>query len=227
MGNMFGYFSNDTDDEYLLKDTIMSLFPEEEYEALDYIMYQLSICYYGNINQNSYLILNGSNGKIFLKELIKHTFTNKNIKFPISNLLYEGNILSDFKFNILHYSEPTQNIKLNYNNLIENSNNMTNSLHLITSNYNVTINSNKELNNVLCYNFKHTDPEHPVLDIKYEKKYINKVISNLAFKIDLESQFKYILFNYYDKLMTDYDGDINNVPNDIINMETDIWKHSF
>jgi len=224
MGNIIDYTSSNDNNKFLLKNIIMDLFHEEEYEALDYIMYQLSICYYDKPNENTYLILqgNGSNGKSFLINLIKYSFYNKNIKMPISNLLNGGNLINDWKFNIIHYSKPIKDIILNYNNLIDNTKNINKSFHIITTNHNISIDNNIVQKNVLFYKMKHNFVENPIN--KNEKKEIKNIFFTLSNDIDIEKQFKFLLQQYYIKLKEDYNGDINMVPNSIINNETNIWK---
>ena len=219
MGNIIGYFKHNN--EFLLKNIIMDIFSETEYEALDYLMYQLAICYFNKPNEDIYLILNDNESyrSSFLINLIKYTFYNRYITLDINNLTNGNNNLLNkdkYNFNIHIYSNSEKNVILNYDKMKNNENKY---FHLIITKHNITIDNKNETNNILFYKFKNKNNEK--ID-----KHNNYDIFNLSNKININSQFEYILYLYYNKLKKEYNNNINNVPNGIIITDTYLWKNN-
>lgn len=215
---------NELSNIQLLENTIKNLYPENEYDAYEYLMYYLSICLYDKPTENILLILNGngSNGKSFLLDLIKETFDNtKILKLTKEILLQQDikNLLSiDWK-NLNYYSESTNYNKLNINTINNLLNSHIKHHHLLVLNSKINYKNviNEIDGKVYIYNFKYNFCENPIKET--EKKQTKNILEELSNQFDIKETFKILLKIYYDKLQKGFSGNIMKVPKQTMDKE--------
>lgn len=226
---------------------INDLFPEDEYDAKEFIMYYLASSLDFHPKESLLLICsgNGSNGKSFLMDFLNNVlgehystkismdfFTGGRVKSSQAdpeamNLIgkrfaYSSESSPDDKMNVEKVKEYTGHERMSIRGLYRDT--ITTRLHCnftIITNFKPIIETTDHgsLRRFLFYEFKYKFVEHDPTN-EFEKK-MDKKVSNV-YKEDKNYQqaFLSIMVKYYIDLHENYDGDIKKVQHPTILKET-------
>ena len=237
-----------------IHNVIKSLFPDEEQDAYEYILYYLASCLDGKPKQSIILIIigSGANGKSFFIEFVNSILGDfYGTKMPLTFLTDKRTKSSgaDPSFmnlehaRLAHYSEANQDDELNTAKVKEITGQETLSgrnlfekqktfrpacMHLVTTNFHFGIKTTDHgtWRRIRTYRFKNTFVPNPDENNKYEKKIDPKVAESYAFDENLKTAFFSILVEYYKKLQIEYGGNLLNVQSKTIDFETNEYRNN-
>jgi len=225
-----------TDNQTYLKTIISNLFPADEQDVFEYLMYYIAESVFAEIDTNYQLILtgNGSNGKTLISQLVSKSLTHAQYKKVDINYICDDmsrpNWDEKIKQQLITYSEPNKNINISSYHLDDEINHYNYRHHLIISNYNVSINNDHydklNLENTFTYKMKYTFTDNPTKP--FEKLRIPNIMNDLEFLMDVRGEFLNLLEYYYNKF-NNYKGDLLHTPCNFkptIDKETKIWRDS-
>lgn len=255
-GTKIDYMEYDPENKYIkiIYNCIRELFPDDEGDAFEFLLYYLASCLDGRPKESLIFILTGSgcNGKSFLVELITSVLgSHYGKKMPMSFLVNQDRgkssgadpCLMDLEFaRLAYYSETNKNEVLNTaklkeitgqetlsgRNLFESQRNFRPTCHhLVTTNHGFSIKTTEHgtWRRILTYEFKIKFTLNPDPDNKNEKLIDPKVGRDYAFDNNIKKALLSILVEYYTKLMNNYNGCILNVPKPTIDKETAIYRN--
>jgi phage/plasmid-associated DNA primase len=232
---------------------IKAMFPDEEQDAFNFILYYLSTSLDGNLKESIFLIITGGggNGKTVLLEFFRATLGEKYIrKMPLSYITDQKRTSSasadpvtmELKnARLVNFSESDKNEKLNISRVKEITGHETlsarglyrdqenfkpNSNYIVTTNHHFALETteNSVWRRMLTYEFKMTFKKNHNKNNRFERERDSEII-NLMMKDDrYKEAFLSILVDYHSKLYSEYGGDIYNVPKSSINAETEMYR---
>ena len=232
---------------------LYSLFPSNETDALDFILYYLSTSLDWYPKESLFLIITGggSNGKSILIEFFRETIGEMYARrMPLSFITEQVRTKSaaadpammEMKHaRFVNYSESERNERANIARIKEltggdtmagrqlygeQENFKPNCNHLLATNHHLRIESTEHAvwRRFLTYKFKMTFKETPNPDNQFESKKDSKFINMLKDDKRYHSAFLAILVHYRSKLYNEYDGQILKVPHPTIMEETDLYR---
>jgi len=249
------YVPYDKNNKYVIQiiEVIKSLFPDDEMDAYEYILFYLASCLDGKPKQSIILIIigAGSNGKSFFLEFINSILGEfYGTKMPLTFLTDKRTKSSsaDPSFmnlehaRLAHYSEANPNDELNTAKVKEITGQETLSgrnlfekqktfrpacMHLVTTNYHFGIKTTDHgtWRRIRTYKFKNTFVPNPDKNNKYQKKIDNKVESYI-YDDNLKQAFLSVLVEYYKILQIKYNGSLLNIPSKTIDYETNEYRNN-
>lgn len=249
------YTPYNEDDKYIeeVLKIISDVIPEPD--ALEYILIYLSTALSNDMKEPLILLLKGfgSNGKSTLLELMIKTLGDKYSKKLTLGLLTDNREnansansafmdIANARFG--YFSEPNKIEKINTGRLKEILGNeqltgrqiykkqesfYNKCVMVAAANYDFIINCNDHgiWRRIKFYEFKVKFLENPNPDEKYEKKIDKTLISKKIHNIKYQEAFLSILTKYYDKYVTKYNSDINNVESETIETETKRYRNKY
>jgi phage/plasmid-associated DNA primase len=250
------YIEYDPKNEYIktVYEFLYSLFPEEERDAMDFLLYYFSTSLDGFDIEALFMIIHGggSNGKSVLMQLFKDTLgDNYARKLPLSFITEQtrnkasgpDSALMDLQFaRMVYYSESERNEKVNVAKVkeltggetisgrgmyqLKNQNFKCVCNHIVTTNYRFVIESTDHgtWRRFLCYRFKFS------FEVKLDKKNQFVKLRNQELVNKIKKNKKYheaflsILVHYHNKLYGEYGGEILRVPKPTIDKETQEYR---
>ena len=240
----------------LLEKIMKELFPPNELDALEFLLYYFATCLDGKPKDSMILILTGcgSNGKSLLLTLMNDVLgTNYCRKLPLAFLTDKRTksssadpALMDLEIaRLAHYSESEKNEELNTSkmkeltgqesisgrNLYEKQKNFRPTCHhCITTNYDFDVKTtdNGTWRRINKYTFKIVFKPKDELDKNnlYEKEENTNLAKELSYNYFIKEAFFSILVKYYKQLHEKYDGLLKNVPKPTIDKETEEYRNS-
>jgi phage/plasmid-associated DNA primase len=249
------YIPYDENNIYIKKiiAVIKTLFPDDEMDAYEYILYYLAACLDGKPKQSIIFIIIGcgSNGKSFLLEFIKSILGEQyGTKMPLTFLTDKRTKSSsaDPSFmnlehaRLAHYSEANPNDELNTakvkeitgqetlsgRNLFEKQKSFRPAcMHLVTTNYHFGVKTTDHgtWRRIRTYKFKNVFTPDPNPDNKYEKK-MDPEVGSYIYDDKLKQAFLSILVEYYKRLQSKYNGNLLNVISKTIDYETNEYRNN-
>ena len=247
------YDDNNPDIQFLEK-IIKDLFPDDELDAMEYILYYFASCLDGKPKESMIMILigNGSNGKSLITELINSVLGEQYCKkMPIQFLIDQRSKSSSADPSLMEletarlaiYSETNKNEELNTaklkeitgqesisgRNLYEKQKSFRPSTHhIVTSNYAFEMKNVTDhgiWRRINQYEMKMKFCPNPDKNNKYEKKENPDYAKRLSYDVNIKKACLSILVKYYKQLRVKYDGCLKNVPKPTINKETEIFRN--
>lgn len=245
------YDNLSADDKQLGLDCIYSLFPDDEKDAFNYLMYYLSTSLDGKPKHSMIMILTGtgSNGKSFLVELLKNVFGDYGARIPLGFLTEvrarstsaEPALIELMNRRFAFFSESEQNEILNSSKMKELTGNESVSgrqlyqpqvtfrpvcNYMITTNNKLTIKStdNGTWRRVCCYEFKQKFVKNPDVNSKYDKLQNPKFCKEYTQDKHIQSIILSMLIEYYKDLQINYGGDISNIISPTIINESNQYR---
>lgn len=249
------YIPYDPENQYIqtVYKMLYSLFPENERDALDFILYYFSTSLDWYPKESLFLIITGqgSNGKSILIEFFRETIGEMYARrMPLSFITEQMRTKSasadpammEMKHaRFVNYSESERNERANIARIKEltggdtmagrqlygeQENFKPNCNHLLATNHHLRIESTEHAvwRRFLTYKFKMTFKEEPNPDNKFESKKDPKFINMLKDDKRYHSAFLAILCHYRSRLYSEYDGQILKVPHPTIKEETAIYR---
>lgn len=249
------YIPYDPENEYIktVYKMLHSLFPANEMDAFDFIMYYLSTSLDWHPKESLFLIITGqgSNGKSILIEFFRETIGEMYARrMPLSFITEQTRTKSaaadpammEMKYaRFVNYSESERNERANIARIKEltggdtmagrqlygeQENFKPNCNHLLATNHHLRIESTEHAvwRRFLTYKFKMTFKENPDPENEFERTKDSKFINMLKDDKRFHAGFLSILTHYRTRLYSEYDGQILKVPHPTIKEETDIYR---
>lgn len=249
------YIPYDPENEYIktVYKMLHSLFPANEMDAFDFIMYYLSTSLDWHPKESLFLIITGggSNGKSILIEFFRETIGEMYARrMPLSFITEQTRTKSaaadpammEMKYaRFVNYSESERNERANIARIKEltggdtmagrqlygeQENFKPNCNHLLATNHHLRIESTEHAvwRRFLTYKFKMTFKENPDPENEFERMKDSKFINMLKDDKRYHAGFLSILTHYRSKLYSEYDGQILKVPHPTIKEETNIYR---
>lgn len=245
----------DNPDIVLLEKAIMDLFPEDEIDAHDYIMYYLASTLDGKPKEGILFLLmgKGGNGKSFLLEMHRAALgTMYGVKLPLSLLTSPrppaekpNDALTKLEFaHFTYFSEPDPGMSfymgpikemtggeaIYIRGLHEKGKYITPHTHYaVAGNHRISIRGNDHgtWRRIKVYNFKITfrDPHEYDPDNPFEKPKDPRFISEVKKDPRYHTAWLSILGHWYEKLQTRYNGRLSSVPHPTIFKETNDYRN--
>lgn len=230
-----------------------SMFPDDEMDAFDFIMYYLSTSLDGMPKESLFLIINGlgSNGKSVLVEFLRSAIGDMYARnMPMSFITDQTRTksasadpaLMDLKnTRCVCYLESEQSEKANISTIKrltggdtisgrqlygEQENFKPNCNHLLATNYPLRIESTEYAvwRRFMIYKFKMTFKEDPNPEDKFERAKDPELIEKVKDDKRYHEAFLSILVHYRSQLYAKYNGRILKVPHPTIKHETNIYR---
>lgn len=249
------YIEYDENNKYIkeMYAVLRSLFPEDESDALDFLLYFFCTSLDAREKEALFIIIygGGSNGKSVLMELFKNTLgEHYTRKLPLSFITEQGRNNSETASPALmqlqyarmaYYSESDRNEKVNAAKVkeltggetisgrkmysdIENFKPACN--HIVTTNYRFIIESNDHATwrRFLCYRFKFRFAEEEDPKDKFVRLKNPELIDKIKKDKRYHEAFLAILMHYHTMLYQKYNGRILKVPKPTIDHETEEYR---
>ncbi len=249
------YIEYDESNPYIITmyEVLRSLFPPEDTDALDFLLYFFATSLDGYEKEALFMIIygGGSNGKSVLMELFKQTLGETYTrKLPLSFITEQGRTkasgpdpaLMELKYaRMVYYSESDRNEKVNAAKVKEltggetmsgralfkgQENFKANCNHIVTTNYRFIIESNDHATwrRFLCYRFKYRFAENDDPKDAYVKLKNPELIDKVKKDKRYHEAFLAILMHYHTMLYQKYNGRILKVPKPSIDKETKEYR---
>ncbi len=249
------YIEYDPDNRYVkaVYKALHSMFPDDEMDAFDFIMYYLSTSLDGMAKESLFLIINGqgSNGKSVLVEFLRAAIGDMYARnMPMSFITDQTRTksasadpaLMDLKnTRCVCYLESEQSEKANISTIKrltggdtvsgrqlygEQENFKPNCNHLLATNYPLRIESTEYAvwRRFMIYKFKMTFKEDPNPDDKFERAKDPELIQKVKDDKRYHEAFLSILVHYRSQLYAKYNGRILKVPHPTIKHETNLYR---
>lgn len=250
--NYIPYDENNRDIQRVYK-TLKDLFPEDEMDVFDFLMFYLASSLDGFPKESVIFILTGcgANGKSFLIEFVRATLGSDYVrKLPIQFLLdsrtkatgADPAMMELKNSRLVYYSETNQNEKLNTAKLKEITGQETissrnlygsqqnfkpNCNHLVTTNHGFTIETTEHATwrRILTVSFKMVFLEKLKNESKYERQGDPNIIRNFSSNPRNREALLSILVHYRERLYTEYNGNLLRVPKPTIDKETNEYRN--
>ena len=250
--NYIPYDESNPDIQRVYK-TLKDLFPEDEMDVFDFLMFYLASSLDGYPKESVIFILTGcgANGKSFLIEFVRATLGSDYVrKLPIQFLLdsrtkatgADPAMMELKNSRLVYYSETNQNEKLNTAKLKEITGQETissrnlygtqqnfkpNCNHLVTTNHGFTIETTEHATwrRILTVSFKMVFLEKLKNESKYERKGDPNIIRNFASNPRNKEALLSILVHYRERLYREYEGNLLKVPKPTIDRETNEYRN--
>jgi P4 family phage/plasmid primase-like protien len=233
--------------------TIKLIFPADEQDVYEYLMYYFASCLDGKPKQSLFLILtgNGSNGKSFLIQFVRDVLGDYySEKLPLSFLTEkrigsekaDPSLMKLQHIRLAHYSESNPDDVLNTGKLKELTGQESISgrklfadqlsfkptcMHLLTTNHPINIKSTDFgiWRRIKTYKFKKSFVENPDTNNKFEEK-MDVDVDMYSEDQKLKDAFFSLLVHYYGRLQDEYNGKLINVKCKTIEKETELYRES-
>lgn len=250
--NYISYDEKNRDIQRVYK-TLKDLFPEDEMDVFEFLMFYLASSLDGHPKESVIFILTGcgANGKSFLIEFVRATLGSAYVrKLPIQFLLdsrtkatgADPAMMELKNSRLVYYSETNQNEKLNTAKLKEITGQETissrnlygsqqnfkpNCNHLVTTNHGFTIETTEHATwrRILTVSFKMVFLEKLKNESKYERQGDPNIIRNFSNNPRNREALLSILVHYRERLYKEYNGNLLRVPKPTIDKETNEYRN--
>jgi len=233
---------------------LRSLFPEDEMDAMDFLLYFFSTSLDGYEKEALFIIIHGggSNGKSVLMDIFKETLGSAYArKLQLSFITDQSrnkasapdSSLMDLKYaRMVYYSEAERNEKVNVAKVKELTGGETmsgrgmyqtkqqnfkcNCNHIVTTNYRFIIESTDHATwrRFICYRFKFSFEEEEDPEDSFIKLKDPELINTIKKDKRYHEAFLAILMHYHTMLYSKYNGRILKVPKQTIDHETQEYR---
>lgn len=249
------YIEYDPENKYIKKvyEIIQSLFPDDESDAFEWVMYYLSTCVDGMPKESLFLIIQGlgANGKSVLVEFLRAAIGDmyaKNVAIALITDQKRTNaaaanpaIMALKNTRVVCFLESDRSEKANISTIKrltggdtlsgrqlfkEQENFKPNSNYLLATNYPLQIESTEYAvwRRFMIYTFKMTFKDDPNPNDKFEKEKDPDLINKVKNDERYHEAFLSILVHYRSMLYSKYGGRILKVPHPTIKHETSVYR---